>query len=129
MFAYGIYVGYVRTGSIRNHKNTITFLLSIRTDNKFPLPCKIRDGVTKDWFSKHYDKSNDVFKGCLVVCKGNMYAYTYNYKGIPCKTVAMDVEFIEFLDFKTGGRNTFSNPKFYDRHLLDWERYFNKNEY
>jgi hypothetical protein len=116
-------------GSIRHHKETISFLLSTNKDNKMPLPCKIRCHVTRDWFARHFDRSNDVFKGCLVCCKGNMYAYSYLYKGVKCKTVAMDVQFIEFLDFKPNGRNTLDNPKFYDRHLLDWERYFNKNEF
>lgn len=124
MYAYGVYIGYIMLGSIRRHENTISFLMSIRTDNKNLLPCKIRDKTTKEWFSRHFDGSNDVFKGRLVCCRGNMYAYVYNYKGVRCKTVAMDVEFIEFLDLKPSGMNSLINPKFYDRHLLDWERYF-----
>lgn len=126
MFGYGVYVGYVATSSIRYlPSGAVTFLLSTRKDNKFSFPCMIKEQVTKEWFSKHFDRSTDTFKGCLVVCKGELFANTYYYKEVKCKTVLMDVQFIEFLDFKSEGRNTLANPKFYDRKLLDWERYFN----
>lgn len=129
MFGYGIYVGYVATSSIRYlESGAVTFLLSTRKDNKFSFPCMIKEQVTKEWFSRHFDRTSDVFRGCTVVCKGELFVNTYNYMGHKNKTVVMNVEFIEFLDFKNEGRNTLANPKFYDRHLLDWERYFNEKK-
>ncbi|HRF70876.1 MAG TPA: hypothetical protein PKV66_05550 [Candidatus Pelethenecus sp.] len=129
MFALGIYVGYVETSSIRYHEDgKTTFLLT--TGGKRQYRCCIKQNtLSNEWFIKYFDRTHKMFKGNLVICQGNIINYTVQKGNIIYKAMTLDVDFIEFLDFTSKGPNAIDSGKFYDRKILDWERYFSNDKF
>ncbi len=129
MFAYGIYIGYVCISSIRYQSPSLTTFLLTTGGNQTFL-CSIRkDSLTNKWFKKHFDRSNNKFKGNLVVCQGTLSHFTSKKENVIYKGIQLDVHYISFLDFTSKGTNAIDNGKFYDRKILDWERYFSNDKF